>query len=90
MEVFFSNQWDVLCVVEHEVHKNVGLIVCSHEYTLCYVRKLHGDYPGIMKFIHDHYCPQIIFNDDNGIYIVGKISYGGELIWLVGVYASNV
>ena len=86
MEVFFSNQWDVLCVVEHKVHTNAGLVVFSHGYTLCYAGKKHGDYLGIVMSIHVHYRPQIICSDDNGKYMVVQISYEGELIWLIGVF----
>ena len=85
-----NKQWDVLYAVEHKSHENVGLVTCSHGYTLCYAGKDHGSYSRIVMFIRTHYNPQINFNDDFGRYMVVQIAYEGQLIWLVGVYASNV
>jgi exonuclease III len=87
--ILLNKQWDVLCTVEHKAHANAGLLTCSHGYTLCYAGKDPGSYSGIIMFIRTHYNPQIILNDDFGRYMVVQIAYG-QLIWLVGVYASNV
>ncbi len=88
--ILLNKQWDVLCAVEHKAHANAGLVTCSHGYTLCYAGKDPGSYSGIVMFIRTHYNPQIILNDDFGRYMVVQIAYEGQLIWLVGVYASNV
>ena len=52
-----SEQWDVLCAIEHKDHCNIGLINYSKSYTLCYVGNVHGDYSGIVMFIKDGDLP---------------------------------
>ena len=84
------NQWDVLCVVEHKEHKNAGLMLNTKGYTLCYSGKVKGDYSRVVMFIIDVFCPQVIFTDDLGRFLVVQISYEGQVLWLVGVYASNL
>ena len=42
--IVLSEQWDVLCAIEHKDHCNAGLISYSKGYTLCYARKVHGDF----------------------------------------------
>ena len=42
-----SEQWDVLCAVEHKVYRNAGLISYSKGYTLCYDGNVHGSILGL-------------------------------------------
>ena len=49
--IVLSEQWDVLCAIEHKDHRNAGLISYSKDYTLCYDGDVHGDYSWIVLFI---------------------------------------
>ena len=53
--IVLSEQWDVLCAVEHKDHRNAGLISYSKGYTLCYAGNVHGEYSGIVMFIRDKF-----------------------------------
>ena len=75
--IVLSEQWDVLCVVEHKDHRNAGLISYSKGYTLCYAGNVHGEYSGIVMFIRDKFQPKVIVSDEFGRFIVVEICYEG-------------
>ena len=68
----------------------MGLISYSNSYTLCYDGNVHGIIMGKLMFITDKFHPKVIASDDFGRFIVVEICYEGQVLWLVGVYASNV
>ena len=37
-----SEQWDVLCAIEHKNDRNAGLLSYSKGYTQCYADNVHG------------------------------------------------
>ena len=76
--------------MEHKDYRNVGLVSYSNGYTLCYACNVNGHYYGIVMFIRDKFHPKVIVSDEFGRFIVVEICYEGQVIWLVGVYASNV
>ena len=76
--------------MEHKEHKNAGLMLNTKGYILCYSGKVKGDYSGVVMFIREVFCPQVIFTDDLRRFLVVQISYEGQVLWLVGVYASNL
>ena len=41
-------------------------------------------------FIRDQFHPKVIVSDEFGRFIMLEICYEGQVLWLVGVYASNV
>ena len=57
---------------------------------LCWQCSWLGDYFGIVMFIRDKFHPKVIVSDEFGRFIVVEICYEGQVLWLVGVYASNV
>ena len=59
--IMLSEQWDVLCVVESNNHRNARLISYSKGYTLCYADNVHGDYSGIVMFIKDKFTQKLLF-----------------------------
>ena len=87
--IVLSEQQDVLCAVEHKDHRNAGLISYSKSYTL-FAGNVHGDYSRIFMFIRNNFHPKVIVVDEFGRFIVVEICYEGQVLWLVGVYASNV
>ena len=42
-----------------------------------------------MLIVRDKYYPQLVHNDPYGRYLVLEITFFGEVVWVVGIYAPN-
>ena len=42
-----------------------------------------------MLIVRDKYYPQVVHNDPYGLFLVIEITFLGQVVWLVGIYAPN-
>ena len=42
-----------------------------------------------MLIVRDKYCPQVVHKDPYGRFLVLEITFFGEVVWVVGIYAPN-
>ena len=85
----FSNQWDILCAVEHKDHAKSGTSHQHNGYHACYAGVNGGLYSGVILIVKNNLQPVVIQSDVHGRFIVVEINYEGERIWVVGIYAPN-
>ena len=88
-QTVFNKQWDVVCAVEHKCHDLSGSILHLRGYSTYYAGCLSFHYSGVVMVIRDTLCPQMVFNDPSERFMIMEITYFGEVVWVVGVYAPN-
>ena len=88
-ETLLSKEWDVLCAVEHKCHELAGSTVHLRGYSSFYAGNLNNHYSGVVLIVRDKYYPQVVHNDPYGRFLVLEITFFGEVVWVVGIYAPN-
>ena len=54
-----------------------------------YAGNLNNHYSGVVLIVRDKYYPQVVHNDPYGRFLVLEITFFGEVVWEVGIYAPN-
>ena len=62
-ETLLSNEWDILCAVEHKCHELAGSTVHLRGYSSFYAGYLNNHYSGVVLIVRDKYYPQVVHND---------------------------
>ena len=88
-ETLLSKEWDVLCAVEHKCHELAGSTVHLRGYSSFYAGHRNNHYSGVVLIVRDKYYPQVVHNDPYGRFLVLEITFFGEIMWVVGIYAPN-
>ncbi|MCO5594133.1 hypothetical protein L7F22_048154 [Adiantum nelumboides] len=87
--ILLTSVWDVLCVVEHKLHKKAGASFQHKGFTVFY-SGAHGSQSGVLFLVKTSLQPMLVRNDVHGRYIILEIQHHGEILWLAGLYAPNV
>ena len=82
--------WEtLLCEVEHKCHELAGSTVHLRGYSSFYAGNLNNHYSGVVLIVQDKYYPQVVHYDPYGRFLVLEITFFGEVVWVVGIYAPN-
>ena len=82
-------EWDILCAVDHNCHDLATSTIHTCGYSSFYAKHLKDHSSWVVLNVWDKYFPQVVYDNHLWSFFVVEITHFGEVVWLVGIYASN-